>query len=264
LERAGGESPHIHPWYFYLERIGWFHPARSPVWSEGLIVILALVGVIFSLGRRDRPLPILVATYTILLTGIYSVISYKTPWCLLGFFHGMILLAGFGAAALVEICRPRILKAMTIIVLGLLTLQLGWQAWRGNFQYAADPRNPYVYVQTSPGLLPLIERVEGIARVSPQGFDTVIKVMAPDNDYWPVPWYLRRFQHVGWYERMPEDPFSPIMLVSTDFKVRLDDVSDRKWIMAGIYDLRPGKFFELYVELELWKDFVATLPPPED
>ena len=33
LDRAGGASPHIHPWMFYFERLFWFHPARSPVWS---------------------------------------------------------------------------------------------------------------------------------------------------------------------------------------------------------------------------------------
>jgi hypothetical protein len=33
IERAGGSSPHIHPWYFYFERLAWFHPPKSPVWS---------------------------------------------------------------------------------------------------------------------------------------------------------------------------------------------------------------------------------------
>ena len=88
--------------------------------------------------------------------------------------------------------------------------------------------------------------------------------MAPESDYWPVPWYLRRFLHVGWYDGLPEDPFSPIVLASTRLDARLDEKSDRKWIMAGIATLRPGKHFELYVELELWKKYVATLPPPQD
>ena len=41
LKRAGGHSPHIHPWSFYLERLAWFHPVKGPVWSEGLILLLA-------------------------------------------------------------------------------------------------------------------------------------------------------------------------------------------------------------------------------
>ena len=45
LKRAGGHSPHVHPWSFYLQRLAWFHPVKGPVWSEGLILILAAVGL---------------------------------------------------------------------------------------------------------------------------------------------------------------------------------------------------------------------------
>ncbi len=264
LERAGGESFHIHPWYFYLHRLAWFHPAKSPVWSESLILGLAVVGTAVSLLGKKSPLHRFLALYTIILTGLYSAISYKTPWCLLNFYLGMILLAGVGAAALVEFCRGRSLKLVAITVLSALTLQLTWQAWRASFVFAADPRNPYVYAQTAPNLLELMRRVDGIAQVAPTSYETVVKVMAPGSDYWPVPWYLRRFRQIGWYDELPAAPFAPVMLVSSEFKARCDDQSDRKWIMAGIYVLRPGKFFELYVELELWKKYVATLPPPVD
>ena len=36
---------------------------------------------------------------------------------------------------------------------------------------------------------------------SPQrDMNTLVKIIAPDSDYWPLPWYLRRFKHVGWYK----------------------------------------------------------------
>src|SRR3954462_15836734 len=55
LKRAGGHSPHIHPWSFYLERLAWFHPVKGPVWSEGLILCLALVGTAIAFVRK-KPL----------------------------------------------------------------------------------------------------------------------------------------------------------------------------------------------------------------
>lgn len=266
LKRAGGESVHIHPWYFYFHRLAWFRPARSPVWSEGLILGLATIGAVVSLAGKKPALHRFLALYTIILTAVYCAISYKTPWCLLGFLEGMILLAGIGAAALVEVCRAPALKIVAVLVLAGLTLQLSFQAWRASFsdKYVADPRNPYAYAQTSPDLLNLVQRIDGIAHVAPAGYETVVKVMAPDSDYWPLPWYLRRFANVGWYDSLPEDPYSPIMVVSTQFKAMLDDKSNRKWIMAEIHELRPGRYFELYVELELWKKYVATLPRPVD
>jgi hypothetical protein len=54
------------------------------------------------------------------------------------------------------------------------------------------------------------------------------------------------------------------VVVASKLDARLDDKSDRKWIMAGLTELRPGKFFELYVELELWKKYVETLPRERD
>jgi predicted membrane-bound mannosyltransferase len=264
LKRAGGHSPHIHPWSFYLERLAWFHPAKGPAWSEGLILALACVGAVVSLVGKKSPLHRFLALYTIVLTAAYCAISYKTPWCLLNFYLGMILVAGVGATELVKFCRGRALGI--VVAAGILGLasQLAWQAWRGSFVYAADRRNPWVYAQTVPDLLNLVRKMEGIARVAPAGFGTVVKVVAPDSDYWPLPWYLRRFKQVGWFDQLPGDPYAPIVVAASKLDARLDEKSGRKWIMTGFSELRPGKFLELYVELELWKKYVETLPRERD
>jgi uncharacterized protein (TIGR03663 family) len=263
LKRAGGHSPHIHPWYFYLERLGWFHPAKSPVWSEGLIVALAVMGAVVSF-RRKTPLPTFIALYTIVLTAAYSAISYKTPWCLLSFLFGMILLAGVGASALIASIPNRFGKFLVAIALLGLSAQLTSQSYRASYVMAADRRNPYVYAQTVPDLLNLVDKVQNVASVSDKGFATVVKVITPDGDYWPLPWYLRRLQNIGWYEKLPEDPYAPIIIVAAQLDARLDEKSDKKWIMVGLTELRPGKFLELYVEAELWKKYVAKLPPTRD
>ena len=129
---------------------------------------------------------------------------------------------------------------------------------------AADRRNPYVYAQTVPDLLRLVQRADGLARVAATGYETVVKIIAPKDDYWPLPWYLRRFKHVGFYDKLPEDPFAPIVVISSKLDAQLDAKSGKKWIMAGLSELRPGVFFELYVELELWKKYVETLPRDRD
>jgi hypothetical protein len=172
----------------------------------------------------------------------------------------MILLAGIGAAKLVDVFPTRGLKVALVTVLLGFTAQLTGQAWRASFVYSADRRNPYVYAQTTPKLLELVQRTEDIAHVAPTGYETVIKIIATDSDYWPLPWYLRRFKNIGWYDQLPTEPFAPIIIVSSKLDARLDEKSDKKWLMVGLTELRPGKFFEQYVELELWKKYVETLP----
>jgi hypothetical protein len=85
----------------------------------------------------------------------------------------------------------------------------------------------------------------------------VIKVIAPDSGYWPLPWYLRQFPNVGWWSTMPTDPYAPIMIVSTKFNASLD--ADQSHIMAGLAELRPQTFFELYVKSGLWREHVSAV-----
>jgi uncharacterized protein (TIGR03663 family) len=270
LRRAGGATVHTHGWAFYFHRLLYFHAAGGPVWSEGLVVALAAVGCAAGLFGPSRPLHRLVAFYTIWLTLIYTLPAYKTPWCLLGFYHGMILLAGAGAALLVRGCKTGWSKAAAIIVLTVGVAQLGWQAWRGNFAldpggvpYCDSPKNPYVYGQTSPDIFRLVSTVEGLARVSPQGYDTVVEVMSAQS-YWPLPWYLRRFNHAGYWDQIPRQPLAPIMIVSADLRAAFDERPEKTHLMAGYFQLRPKVFFELYVSLPLWSDYVKTLPPGAD
>lgn len=264
LHRAGGNSVHNHPWYFYFAKLIWSHPAKGPVWSEALILGLAFIGATtaFCSNRTVVTSPGLarfLALYTAILAGIYSVISYKTTWCLLNFWLGMILLAGLGAAALLQMRRNII--GRTVIGAGLAVgiYGLAVQSKLAAQDFAAIRTNPYNYAQTSPNCLELVKQVEGIARVAPTGNDTVIKIIAPDS-YGPLPWYLRRFKNTGWWEQLPEDPYAPIIIVSSKLKAHLDDKSNRAYLMTGMYELHPGSFVELYVELELWKKFVPTLP----
>jgi uncharacterized protein (TIGR03663 family) len=267
FQRAAGNSPHIHPWYFYFHRLAFFHAAGGPIWSEGLILALAVVGFIAAWRTSPPPdshpgLLRFLAVYTAALTLIYCAVPYKTPWCLLEFWHPMILLAGVGALAVVRwMPRPQ-LRAVAALVLAAAAIQLAAQARRASVTWCADPRNPYVYAQTSPDLLELVHELEGIAASQSQGRHLLVKVICPGSDYWPLPWYLRSFDHVGWWDKLPSDPFAPVMIVSSSLHAGLD--ADKSHIMTRIYQLRPDSFLELYVQSNLWRTYLATKPASGD
>jgi uncharacterized protein (TIGR03663 family) len=269
LSRAGGNSPHIHPWYFYFHRLLWFQQGKGPLWTEAFILALGLIGTGTALWRRgagqgDPRLARTVAFYTIVLMLGYTVISYKTPWCLLGFWVGMILLAGAGAVTLVQWARRPAFQIPVALLLALGTAHLGWQAWRANVEFPANRVNPYVYAHTSPDFDNLIHRLHQLANADPLGHDMLVKVMIQGGDYWPLPWYLREFRRVGWWNRIAEDPFAPVMIVSSAFDAAFDELPEKTHLMSGYFQLRPGVFLELYVELELWKRYLATRPRPLD
>ena len=259
LNRAQGESPHIHPWYFYLERLLFFHADSGPVWSEAAIMVLAFVGAVAGfrrrwLGRANPSFVRFLGLYAFLATAFYSLIAYKTPWCLLTFWQATILVAGVGAAVSMRALRHRAWRVAINMVLLAACAHLAWQAQRTATTFSADQRNPYVYAQTSPDITNLVSQVERLAAVCPEGHRMLIQVMAPDSDYWPLPWSFRKFEHVGWWAKIPEDPFAPVMLVSARFHANLDQ--DKSHLMVHYYKLRPDLFLELYVEAGLWRAYL--------
>jgi uncharacterized protein (TIGR03663 family) len=292
LNRAEGNSPHIHPWNFYFERLIWFHHGRGPVWSEGLILLLAIPGARGAFTRRglsggDAGFARFLTLYIIALAAAYALISYKTPWCMLSFWHGTILLAGLGAAVVQQRLCPlcsrmfnglkRLLTrsdgavsasmavrishehagciAVTILILAS-SAHLCWLSWQAGVTYAADPANPYVYAQTSPDMLELVDTVEGVAAASPDGTGTRVDVIATDGDYWPLPWYLRGLSRIGWWEKIPEVPTAKVVIVSPQFASAFDNRKD--YVMAGFRALRPQVWLQLYVQTDLWHEYVST------
>ena len=267
FHRAEGASPHIHPWYYYLHLLLFFHLGKGPIWSEALIVALAAIGGWAGFARKKLTqdhanFVRFLAFYTAAMTSGYSLISYKTPWCLLGFWHGMILLAGVGVTILTRTIPRRLPRFAVVAAVLAGAGSLAWQAWRADTLYSADPVNPYVYAQTSPDILRLVDKIKELAVVAPSGNNMLIKVMSPGDDFWPLPWYLRAFGQVGWWGEVPSDPYAPVMVVSSKFDARLDE--PKTHLMVGYFQLRPQIFFELYVERGLWTAYLSKHPAPSN
>ncbi len=266
----GEKSRHIHPWHFYLQHLLWFHEGRGPAWSEALIVALAAVGMIAAWRRRRNgyaasALVCFLAVYTLALTAEYSVIRHKSPWLMLSFLHGMILLAGVGAVALIEAARPRWAKWLIGALLAAAAWQLGGQAWRANGRYCADPRNPCVYAHTSPDLLNLVRRVEQIAAVHPAHRDMVIEVCADPYDTWPLPWYFRKFRNVGYWTRAGDVPagLRPALIVtSMDQEPAVAAKVGEDW-QPELFAVRPMVFLTLRTQKEFWDKFIETRSKPK-
>ncbi len=266
LSRAGGDSPHIYPWSFYLHRLIWWRVGQGFIWSEGLIFVLAAIGlgraVTASRGasadNNQITLVRWLACYTIALLGIYSLIPYKTPWCLLQFLVGLILLAGVGAALILQSLRPIALRAIIATLLVVGAGHLGWQAYRASFVVPADVGNPYVFAHTSPDLLQLAERLQGLAETSPQRWKIPVKVIWTDAYYWPLPWYLRRFENLQLWRAMPDDPVAPVVIAAPQYSGQLDGIFGRDYIMVQ-HELRPQVIMQLWVEYDLWEAYLRRI-----
>jgi len=235
LGRASGEGTagrHYQPWHYYFRILFWWHRGSGPVWSEASIAVLALVGLVSGVwgqGPGDRrqasdsafsiqhsafsiPFVRFLGIYTLLMTAAYSALPYKTPWCALGFLHGMILLAGVGMAALMRAAPGYAAKTAVIALLIAATAHLGWQAHRASFVLYEDQSNPYVYAHTTSDVPLLAERIRQIAAIHGDGLAMHVQVLCPDDDHWPLPWYLRDFSLVDWFPGIPRGRAAPLII----------------------------------------------------
>jgi hypothetical protein len=179
---------------------------------------------------------------------------------LLPFHVGFVVLAGCGAATLIEFAKPRVARVFLVLLLLAGAGRLGLESWRANFQYPADPRNPYVYAQTSPDFLRLIARIADVAALHADRAQMLVKVIAGPYEQWPLPWYLRRMPRVGYWSRAAEAGAldgAPVIVASQENTAELDAALGDRYV-AEFYGLRPEVVLALYVERPLWERFLES------
>jgi uncharacterized protein (TIGR03663 family) len=269
VNRAITPVDHAQPWHYYLGLLA-YSSSGGLIWSEGLVLLLAIVGGATA-WRPDGTHPErafwarYLTGYVVFATAIFSATRYKTPWNLLPFYVGAIALAGIGFSSLATTILPRA-RHVLVAGLALASAQLGWQAWRASVTYASDPRNPYVYAHTVPDLVRLATRIHALAALHVDGARMRVSVIAPPDQQWPLPWYLRAMPHVG-YWTTPSDGaalHAPVVVASMTHAARLDGALGDRYV-SEFFGLRPDVLLRLYVTRGLSERLIArttSMTPP--
>ncbi len=263
--RAGQPGLHAQPWHYYLKTLLYSRFGNGPLWSEAFIVALAVAGSIFAFGsepgKDGHPrLVRFLFFFTLIAAVVYSLIPYKTPWNMLPFHAGLVILAGNGAGLLLRTSRFRIVRVLILAVLAPGFLNLAYQDRRANFVDYANPTNPYVYAQTSPDFLKLVKVVEGVAARHPEGTRMLVKVVAPPDETWPLPWSLRRFSRVGyWTDTASAGDLgqAAVVIAAGEFA----EEAGRKLgdgYQSAFYGLRPEVVLAVFVRRDLWDAYVSS------
>ncbi len=258
LYHGASQSTSLHraPWYEYIRRFTWFKNAPGPTWTNLPIVILAIVGTVRAFVKprqKGREFLQFIAIYAFANLAIYSVIPYKTPWCMLCFCLPTIILAAAGATWWPAHSNKIFPKIVSAIIVAITIAQQIDQALLTNGRYNTDWRNPYVYGHTVKDYLGLIKRIEEITEFLPDEAKNVF-VITNVSDAWPTPWYLRkrkdvRFGDVGLRHWPPEqNPAFIIVTPETEDYLKVKD--DYAW---NTHALRPNTFLFLGVKKDIWE-----------
>lgn len=233
-----GEATQVQPIYRYLE---WMVP------TEVAILVLGVVGGLVAAIRAPSRLWVIIGLWAAGITGVYSIIQYKTPWIILNLLLPLALLAGLAVS---EAWRSRRWRVGVPVVLGAALLVSGYYTIDLNFNHYDDETYSYVFVHTTRDMLNLVDEIEATAERAGTGKDTGVVIMSPD--YWPLPWYLRDYPKAGFFGSIVETQ-EAMILANVNQEAELAPTIADRYDRVGMYRLRPGVDLVLYVRKDVPK-----------
>ena len=248
--RGFNEHIHDHVWSYYLGIL---------IKLELPLVIAGVIGFGLTLWRGSRFGLFLMAWAYGMVIG-YSRIPYKTPWLMVSMVTALAVFSGYAAQLIFDLLKFRVPR---LIFVGLLLLiiypvfkmsytvnmikyednnnETGYFAKFGkekNFTAYTDTQYGYVYAQTNDTAKDLFAEVD---RINPD------KIFYITRDYWPLPWYLRKYEVSGYEDAAPEG-FEGKLLIAAKSQEEETFRKLKGRYTAKTFTLRPALEIVLFIK----------------
>jgi predicted membrane-bound mannosyltransferase len=86
----------------------------------------------------------------------------------------------------------------------------------------------------------------------------LLKIIVPGSDYWPLPWYLRRFTSVGYWSEPPDEPDAAMIVTTPALEADLDAALSNSY-RKEYFGLRPDVLLLTYIRADLWEKFLEGI-----
>ena len=221
------EAGHDKAFSYYIEMLA--IPSKGGIWwFETPVLVLAAIAVVQSYlpGTKQHSqenITRFLAFSAIFHILIYSTISYKTPWLMCLPWAHVCLLAGLSFRGFFHWKTP--VKAVALLLLLSALFQQNRLSRYATGRFANDARNPYAYAPTDLDIESVREWMKELSKDLPPSALEPVAVVG--NGYWPLPWYLRDFEVIGyWPELAPEINECPLVFampeVANDVNTQLE------------------------------------------
>ena len=263
IQRLGG------PFYFYIPIL---------LIYEIPILLFGTMGIVYFLRKKDKNVPffLFLSYWAVASLLLYSYLQEKVPWLVVHIVLPFAILAGAylgeffprvpdngklrsingvengnsesGEKSIFE--RNR--SGIHILLAGILALTLIislFQCISVNFYKSMDPDEKMTYIQASPDVRKLMEKIEGFNK----GPETLtLCVIEPQDLYWPLPWYLRDYELASYFRNLPSNTNYDVIIVPAEYQM-YNQISEEEYNSYS-FTLRQGKEFTLYYKRNLEKN----------
>ena len=245
---------HEKPWYYWLKLFGRYE------WPSSVGLLVALLCVLPRTPRFIRALAIYGAGTLV----AYSIVHYKTPWCIVSLTWPFLLLFGFGVDFALRRYGPPVgVLTGTVLAANLCDMVAL------NFWHYTDATEPYVYVQTFPAVNDLMNPLNALVARDPANYQISGNILM--DSYHPLPWLLGDFPNIAYYENgAPSKMDADFLMVDES---RVDDVENalHERYFTETLTLRDAQTpSKLYLNAKTFQsvfpgrksDFEGSLPTP--
>jgi hypothetical protein len=202
----------------------------------------------------------------------YSIVRYKTPWCVITIMWPFMFVFGHFFAQWMDMkdAKPLAISVVTV----LLSASFAW-SMRLSFFHYTDDKEGYVYVQTHPDIYKLTDPLFKLVAKDRSNYHLKGEIFM-DSPY-PLPWILGDFTNILYYDHDVQSPAAEDM--DADFllvdKDRLEEVQKalKKNYFIEKFDLRNSLDpVRLYLNYDKFHDlfpgrkaeFIQGMPAPPD
>jgi len=163
----------------------------------------ALAGSLFSVRFLFGGQPALryLAIYSLGVLFAYSIVPYKTPWCVISIIWPFL----FFGAALIEFVAKRFNRLVAVLVGVPLFAHAAWKSYDLNVIRYDNPKERYVYVQTLREYHKFVDPIleKGAKDPALKGEMSGLVLL---SSYFPIPWVLGDFPNIGYYTKFDSWP----------------------------------------------------------
>ncbi len=236
---------HEKDWWYWLMLIGRYEVA----------IAVGLLACVFCQKFKDISLRYL-AIYGVGTLMAYSIVRYKTPWCIISIVWPLLFV--FAAAVFLLPQKVRRLGFIPVAVVLVVSLAL---SVRLNFFRCTTETEPYVYVQTYNEINKLTDPLLKLARKNPANYQLVGHLLR--TSAYPLPWILGDFARVGYYEKdaLPPAIDADFLVVQED-KIALVEGKLQGTYYTMPFTIRPYQDpSKLYFSAKVFRDFFKGQVP---
>jgi uncharacterized protein (TIGR03663 family) len=244
---ATGSEGHGHekPWFYWLKLMAQYE-------------IPALAGLALCLlfdSFKNVSLRYL-AIYGVGTLMAYSIVKYKTPWCIISIIWPFLFIF---AAGLYLILKKR--RSLSYVIAGVILAESFLHCIWLNFFRCTTDTEPYVYVQTYNDIFKLTRPVLELARRNPVYYQVVGHMIRTSS--YPLPWIFGDFTHIGYYEKenLPTSMDADFLLVQEDRIKEVEEKLQKSYYTEPLTLRSYQDTSKVYFEAKRFKDFFPNREP---